>query len=301
MTAFGSGEVQTDSTVYRCEIRTLNSRFCDVTIKMPRSLIALEPSLIKHSKERLSRGKVDIFLELLPLDRSASLPRLNAAAVAHYLELSRQLSGQCGESLLPLGTYEFLRLDGVLETTLAGSGEDAVRAHEASIFTVIDQAMNNLLVQRQKEGQALAEALHKILDHISFDREQVTLKRDLIQKQVYDTYKKRIERILNHSEESGQKVRNMLPEERLLNELAILADRSDIDEELTRLAAHEQEFRRLLAGDEEVGRRMDFLCQEMQREINTISNKLTQLEVAQHSLSLKQAVERLRQQVQNIE
>jgi uncharacterized protein (TIGR00255 family) len=93
----------------------------------------------------------------------------------------------------------------------------------------------------------------------------------------------------------------MIPEERILAEFALLVDRSDIEEELTRLNAHAVEFKRLLQGGEEVGRRMDFLCQEMHREVNTISNKLTQLEVAQHSLSLKQAVERLRQQVANIE
>jgi uncharacterized protein (TIGR00255 family) len=133
------------------------------------------------------------------------------------------------------------------------------------------------------------------------DREAIVAKREQIQKHLFDNYKKRLERLLGSLEETGQKISSMLPEERVLAEVALLVDRSDIEEELTRLSAHEVEFKRLLKGGEEVGRRMDFLCQEMHREVNTISNKLTQLEVAQHSLSLKQAVERLRQQVANIE
>ena len=301
MTAFGSGETQSTSTVYRCEIRSLNSRFCDISIKMPRSLIALEPQLINRAKERLSRGKVDIFLDLLPTDRSSTLPQLNQAAVEHYLTLSRQLAQRCGESLLPLGTYEFLRLEGVLENHSSASSEEWMGKHETGLVAAVDKAFVALIQQRESEGQALGKALQKILDQIAEDRTQIADKRDLIQKNVYELYKKRLDRILIASDETGQKIRHLLPEERILSELAILTDRSDIDEELTRLDAHEQEFRRLLKGGDEVGRRMDFLCQEMHREINTISNKLTQLEVAQHTLSLKQAVERLRQQVQNIE
>ncbi len=303
MTAFGSGEIQAANTIYRCEIRTLNSRFCDISIKMPRSLIALEPQLINRAKERLSRGKVDVFLDLLPIDRSSTLPQLNQAAVEHYLALGRQLAERCGESLLPLGTYEFLRLEGVLENqnTLSSSSEEWMRKHEAGLFAAVNQAFTALVKQRESEGQALGKALEKLLEQIGDDRRAIFEKRELIQKNVYDLYKKRLDRILVASDETGQKIRHMLPEERILSELAILTDRTDIDEELTRLEAHEEEFRRLLLGGEEVGRRMDFLCQEMHREINTISNKLTQLEVAQHTLSLKQAVERLRQQVQNIE
>src|SRR6478735_5376626 len=88
MTAFGSGESTSPSTTYRCEIRTLNSRFCDISIKMPRSLIALEPALINQVKEKILRGKVDVLLELVPTDRSVGLPKLNAKAVTHLLAAS---------------------------------------------------------------------------------------------------------------------------------------------------------------------------------------------------------------------
>ncbi len=301
MTAFGSGEATTPTSVYRCEIRTLNSRFCDISIKMPRSLIALEPGLINRTKERLLRGKVDVFLDVVPTDRTAVLPKLNAKAVGHYLEATHLLSQAAGQTLTPLTAYELLRLEGVLENQFAGGSEEQVRSHEAGIFAAVDKALANVILQRQGEGKALESAFAKILEGIQSDREAIHAKRELVQKHLYETYKKRLDRLLTSLEESGQKVSSMLPEERLLAEVAVLVDRADIEEELTRLAAHETEFRRLLKGGDEVGRRMDFLCQEMHREVNTISNKLTQLEVAHHSLSLKQAVERLRQQVANIE
>lgn len=301
MTAFGSGEFAGNTTIYRCEIRSLNSRFCDISIKMPRYLIALEPQLINRTKERVSRGKIDIFIDLVPLNRGAHLPTLNIAAVQHYLEMSRKLEQEIGPGLKGLSAYELLRLESVLDSQQSLSAEEAVQMHEVGIRAAVEKAFDALLQRRQSEGQALAEALAKILEGLSEDRLAITAKREQIQKSVYENYRRRLDRLLLASEETGQKLSSLLPEERILAEVAVLIDRSDIEEELTRLGAHEQEFLRLLAGAEEVGRRMDFLCQEMQREVNTISNKLTQLEVAQHTLSLKQAVERLRQQVQNIE
>ncbi|HYX39522.1 MAG TPA: YicC/YloC family endoribonuclease [Oligoflexus sp.] len=301
MTAFGSGESTSSTTTYRCEIRTLNSRFCDISIKMPRSLIALEPSLINRVKEKIMRGKVDVFLDLVPNDRAAGLPQLNTRAVSHYLAASQALAQAAGITMKPLSSYELMRLDGVLENQFAVSSEEQVRAHEDGIFAAMEKALSNVLVQRKSEGQALTPAFVKIIEGMQADREAIVSKREVIQKHLFDNYKKRLERLLSSLEETGQKITGMLPEERLLAEVTLLIDRSDIEEELTRLSAHEVEFKRLLQGGEEVGRRMDFLCQEMHREVNTISNKLTQLEVAQHSLSLKQAVERLRQQVANIE
>ncbi len=301
MTAFGSGECTSPNSIYRCEVRTLNSRFCDISIKMSRSLIAIEPKLMNRTKERILRGKVDIFLDILPADRSASLPKLNAAAVAHYLDLCRQLDAAAGQPLRTLAAAEMLRLEGVLENQYSASSEETVRLHEEGLLIALDKALDAVVKQRRSEGDALGGALAKLVEGMSEDRLAITAKREGIQKSLYETYRKRLDRLLQAIEETGQKVSSLLPEERLLSEITILTDRSDIEEELTRLAAHEQEFLKLLKGGEEVGRRMDFLCQEMHREVNTISNKLTQLDVAQHSMSLKQTVERLRQQVQNIE
>lgn len=299
MTAFGSGEFATASTLYRCEVRTLNSRFCDVSIKLPRSLIVLEPQLLNVIKARLQRGKVDVFFELQSLDRKAGFPSLNSDALDHYKGLLQQLSASLPNATL--SAYELLRLEGVLESRLSLSAEDARSQHEEGIAKALNQSLDAVVKQRSGEGKVLEGALIKLLDSIRADRLAITQKRDGIQAALYENYRKRLERLLGALEETGQKISSMLPEDRLLSELAILTDRSDIEEELTRLEAHENEFLRILSKEEDAGRKLDFLCQEMHREVNTISNKLVQLEVSQHSLALKQTVERLRQQVQNIE
>lgn len=299
MTAFGSAEIKTQFFTYRCEIRTLNSRFCDVSVKLPRSLLAFEAQIIQRIKERLLRGKVDVFIDTVPIDRTALLPQLNAAAVQHYTRLSDELQSHLRETPRALSVAELFRLEGVLESPL--QGQDALASHEDGLKKVLERACEAVIKQRASEGHALGIALGKILDQISEQREIIDGKRQVIQAQVYETYRKRLDKLLQNLEDTGKKLNVLLPEERLLSEVALLTDRSDIEEEVTRLGAHIQEFQRLLAGGEEVGRRMDFLCQEMHREVNTISNKMTQLDLAQHSLLLKQGVERLRQQVQNIE
>ena len=297
MTAFGSGEHSSETNFYRCEIKTLNSRFCDISIKLPRSLMALEPPLLNLIKSRLQRGKVDVFVEFSAKDKKTSLPRLNLEAVTYYKQLALDLTGMEGS----LSAYELLRLDGVLEGSSGNPTDVAVTTHQGGIQLDIEAALQNLIRQRESEGAALQTALSKMLDGIRDDRLAIDSRREVIQAKLYENYRKRLHKLLSNLEENGQKIGSMPPEDRLLSEVAVLTDRSDIEEELTRLEAHENAFRKLMDDEEDAGRKMDFLCQEMHREVNTVSNKLMQMEVASHSLSLKQGIERLRQQVQNIE
>ncbi|MBC7659225.1 MAG: YicC family protein [Chitinophagaceae bacterium] len=300
MTAFGSGELSTANTQYRCEIRTLNSRFCDISIKLPRSLLALEPQLLALVKAHVQRGKIDVFFDLSQTDKASHLPKLNEAAVHHYLGLAAELS-RLSPELTPLSQFEVLRLEGTLETGPSIPGDTYVTNHEENLRAVIEIALDRVSKQRAGEGAVLKTALIKLVDAMRFDREAILAKREIIQSALFDSYKKRLDRLLGLLDESVPDISTLIPDERLLTELAILTDRADIEEELTRLKAHEDEFLRILNSEDEAGRKLDFLCQEMHREVNTISNKLTQLDVATHSLTLKQTIERLKQQVQNIE
>lgn len=300
MTAFGSAELSTANTQYRCEIRTLNSRFCDISIKLPRSLLPLEPQLLTLVKSHIQRGKVDVFLDLSQLDKAAHLPRLNEAAIRHYLGLADELR-RLHPHLAPLSQYELLRCEGVLDAAGSVSGDAFIASHEASIRSLLELALVQVARQRASEGAVLRAALAKLVDAMRSDREAILAKREAIQGALFDAYKKRLDRLLGLLDASVPDLSKTIPDERLLSELAILTDRSDIEEELTRLKAHEDEFLRILNTEDEAGRKLDFLCQEMHREVNTISNKLTQLDVATHSLTLKQTIERLKQQVQNIE
>lgn len=299
MTAFGSGELSTAKTVYRCEIRTLNSRFTDISIKLPRSLIALEGPITALVKAHIQRGKVDVFLDLTQLDKTDNLPKLNEEAVKYYVSLSKAMAGLGADKTL--SQSDILRLEGSLESQGSLTGEAFLKEHETKIKDVVEIALGRVSLQRSSEGAVLQEALGKLVQAMRVDREAILSKRDGIQAALFENYKKRLERVLGLVKDSVPDLKAVIPDERFVAEVAILIDRSDIEEELTRLKAHEDEFLRIMNNEEEAGRKLDFLCQEMHREVNTISNKLTQLEVATHSLSLKQTIERLKQQVQNIE
>ncbi|MES2744174.1 MAG: YicC/YloC family endoribonuclease [Bdellovibrionota bacterium] len=299
MTAFGSGELQAAKTQYRCEIRTLNSRFTDISIKLPRSLIALETQLTALVKNHIQRGKVDVFLDFSPLEKTAHLPKLNETAVQHYIEMSKALHKLGADKLL--SQSDILRLEGSLETQGSLHGEAFLSEHAPHLQTVVEMALGRVLLQRASEGSVLQDALLRLVESMRIDREAILGKREGIQAALFETYKKRLERVLGLVKDSVPDLKTIIPDERFIAEVAILIDRADIEEELTRLKAHEDEFLRIMSNEEEAGRKLDFLCQEMHREVNTISNKLTQLDVATHSLSLKQTIERLKQQVQNIE
>ena len=139
------------------------------------------------------------------------------------------------------------------------------------------------------------------MGNIADERVEVTKKTEEINAAITTNYREKIQKILEKMGDVGDQVSKHLPEDRLAMEIAILADKADIAEELTRLESHEQEFLKTLKEGKEIGRKLDFLCQELHREVNTIASKVSNLNVSGHTLSMKQYVERLRQQVQNIE
>ena len=301
MTAFGSGESDGKQFQYRCEVKTLNSRFIDTNVRMPRSLSALESTIVGEVKNSLKRGKVDISFDLTPISGASKLPTLNEDAIKHYESVGSRVQEISAGYPKELSVYEILRLDGVLETHQRKSAEELLKLHKTGILDALRQALSKVVECREGEGTALKPALTDLVKDITVSREAVTEYTESIRAHVFENYKSKIEALIERLGDVGDKVSEGLNNDRLLTEVAILADKSDIEEELTRLAAHEVEFLKTLDEGNEIGRKLDFLCQEMHREVNTISSKISQLEVSKHSLGMKQAVERLRQQIQNIE
>ena len=301
MTAFGAAESSTPEFTYRCEIKTLNSRFIDVNVRLPRLLNALEHDLTKTIKAKLHRGKVDLSLELISTSSTHKLPQLNLEAIAHYQKLADQIATATSESRTSLSVYELLRLDGVLESQSKESVDDIVKKHRQNVLSCLELALTKVVEGRAKEGASLDKALRELISSISKHRQNVQVQGDSLQQEIYTIYRNRLEALLKNFADNGLSVSNSLPEDRILGEIAILTDKSDIAEELTRLETHEGEFLATLDSGTQVGRKLDFLCQEMHREVNTMSNKLTHTSVAKETLAMKQAIERIRQQVQNIE
>lgn len=314
MTAYGFGEHKDADTTYRCEIRTLNSRFLEASIKMPRTLIAIEPDCLNIIKSKLHRGKIDVFISISSFSTLENLPSLNQKALEHYLSLVKNARSVLKKAApddafslnqsLTSSIADFLKFEGVLEqkeTVSAGSCDEKVERGKKNVFDCIEKAIEQVIKARKTEGLALEQALSSLVTEIEQEHIQIIKKAPIVREQLYASYVKRLETLMKLINEKGLKGAQDLPQDRLLLEIGILAEKSDIEEELARLSSHIKEFRSLLGHGDAVGRKLDFFCQEMHREINTISNKLVQIEISQHTLNLKQAVERLKQQVQNIE
>jgi uncharacterized protein (TIGR00255 family) len=304
MTAYGFGEAAAPGQTYTCEVRTLNSRFLEVSVRMPRHLLALETDIINHVKATLRRGKTDVFIDTQRTGAARELPPLDADSARHYASACREAAAvlsAAGVQVAPVSPVELLKLEGIFGDgqRKASRGADQAEAHREPVFAALEGALRATREARQKEGEALAVALVDLTRALEAERRQIALRRDDILANMHKTYTKRLDSVLAALAKAGQSVQAP-PSERLASELALLAEKADIDEELTRLATHTAEFERLLA-TEDVGRKLDFLCQEMHREVNTMSNKLVQTEAAVHTIEMKQLVERIRQQVQNIE
>jgi uncharacterized protein (TIGR00255 family) len=300
MTAYGFGECLTDQYSYVCETRSLNSRFIEVNVRLPRYLIALEPEIHKWVKSNLSRGKVDVFIDMQSTNSEAKLPDLAEGVVDHYLTLFSRIQELAEQK--QIGTQSEFRpetliaLEGVLQDKQRIRGQQAEDLHKEGIFKALKMSVARLQKGRNQEGATLNLALQELLKELTAECHQVRQKRGEILQQIKANFK---ERVLKSAAALGDAVE--ISEDRLMAEIVILADKTDIEEEVTRLASHIQEFGKILEQGGSIGRKLDFLCQELYREINTVSNKLVQTEISRHSLNLKQTVERLRQQVQNIE
>ena len=299
MTGFGAGKLETESFSYNCEVKSLNSRFFDINVRLPRSLGSLEHKIIAIMKKHVVRGKIEINFDIAPLKQSENLPKLNEEALQHYLSVSETVKERLPYDSHGLSIYQLMRMDGVLESKKIN--KDSSELHGDAILNCVDLAAKKLVESRSVEGEKLKTALEEIIGKVARHRSEIEGKRSHIQKQLISRLEERVSGIINNLEQSANISINKLPEDRLATEIAILSDKVDIEEELTRLKAHESEFLKILTSGDEIGRKLDFLCQEMHREINTISNKMTHLDVSRLSLELKQQVERIRQQIQNVE
>lgn len=306
MTSYGYGECFSDNRGYTCEVRTLNSRYLEVSVRLPRSLIALEAEVTAKVKGALRRGKVEVNIDHAKVvGQSSQQPELSPETVRHYLRLSRELAVLAESEGLPapapLSVAELLRFDGVLGGEGNKRGPQAADEARGVVLTALQQALHKAVGVRAAEGEVLSRALRELLQELERERQAIQGLRTQILPNLRQVVLKRLANLKEVAAQTGERGDLGLSEERLATEVLLLSDKMDIDEELTRLGAHGEAFTKALLDPEGAGRKLDFLCQEMHREANTMSNKLVQIEVASHTLALKQIIERLRQQVQNIE
>jgi uncharacterized protein (TIGR00255 family) len=289
MTGYGRAEGETALGHLVVEIKSVNHRFLDTRIRLPRQLSFLEPQLLNHLKNCIARGRVEITLNLVANDAAAAEPALNIPLARHYLEAAEKAADAL-EIPNSVGLEFILRLPDVLSVVdVCADPEEAWGA----IRPIVDMSIRSLGDMRAREGTTLAEDFRKTLTSLEQQRQKLELLKSTVVEDYRDRLQTRLKGLL--TENGG------LDPVRLHQEVALFADRCDVSEELARLESHFKQFDEIISVPEPVGRRLDFLLQEMFREVNTIGSKANHLEVTQTVLQMKNLVERLREQAQNVE
>lgn len=287
MTGYGRYRLERDGREMTVELKSVNHRFLDISVRMPRNLGFLEDVIRKELSTRLSRGHVDVFVTYANTRDDARVVNVDVPLLGAYKDAIDTIAQATG-ARDDMSVSQFARLPDVLTVSEREEDREAVTA---LLCEVLGAAMDELCQMRSREGERLrADVLDKI--------EAMRTLRDAIEQRapsVVEDYREKLQARLT------QLISGQIDEQRLAQEVAIFADRAAIDEELVRLKSHFEQVIALCDTPEAVGRRLDFLVQELNREVNTIGSKASDLQIAQCVVSAKAEIEKLREQVQNIE
>jgi uncharacterized protein (TIGR00255 family) len=288
MTGFGVGRATQGGEEISIELKSLNHKFCEVKVRLPRELSALEPVLAKRVKDRLARGAVEVTVKRQVPTGASTAPVVDTALAKEYRRAFAELAAATGVSdEVPLSVL--INQPGVLRME-----ERSVNLDEAgrATDTALSQALEALTKMREVEGAAIRADLEARLAWVAEQAKDIAV---LAPRAIEDYLARLKERVADLSRAGP------VDPQRLAQEVALFADRTDVAEEMTRLTSHLAQFKALIEGAEPSGRRMDFLVQEMHREVNTTGSKSQSVDISQRVVALKAELERIREQVQNVE
>ena len=288
MTGYGKGQLIGSDAQYSVEIKTVNHRHSDVSVKVPRALLFVERDIKKWAAERLTRGKIDVFISRETTQESVLTPVLNEVLAGEYVKLFTQMSSQ-------------YKLSADIPVSLLVAQKDVIVLREADmdealvrdqLQQVVMLALDAVEKMRMQEGAALQDDMQMRLSLMEDMLTTIEERSPQVVVEWQQKLKGRLARLQDDVEVDPQ---------RIAQELAIFADRCDICEEVVRFKSHLVQFRQLFASDVAVGRQMDFLLQELNRETNTMGSKSNDAELTTQVVAIKAELEKIREQVQNIE
>jgi uncharacterized protein (TIGR00255 family) len=288
MTGFGRGDCQEEGKEFLVEIKTVNHRYTDIFIKMPRQIGFLEDKVRELVGKAVSRGKIDVFISYNNFSDDSKCVLFDEALAKTYIAAVEALRDKFG-------------LKDDISVSLISRYPDVLRVEQAEVDeekiwtmlkTAVENAIKSLVAMRESEGEGLKNNMLARVVYI----EKVLKEIELRAPDVVKEYKQKLEiRIKDLLEQQT------IDENRLAMEVAIFSDRCSIDEEIVRLGSHFSQMRDALGMEQSVGRKLDFLIQEMNREINTIGSKANDLAITRNVVEIKSEIEKMREQVQNIE
>lgn len=292
MTGYGRGIYSGEQRCIIVEIKAVNHRYCDITVKMPRKYSFAEEKIKAAAKEVLKRGKVEIGVSIDNFGKSETDVNINLDAAKRYYDALTELGQNfnlAGDGQVPLSL-----LAGMTDVLTTAPATEDEEAFERELLAALKEALEEISAMRAVEGEKLALDILKRADIIENTKNLITERAPKIEREYKERLQVRITELLDGSVE--------IPEERLALEAAIFADKANITEEIVRLGSHIDQLRSFINSDEEtVGKKIDFLVQEMNREANTIGSKSNDMDITSWMLELKAEIEKIREQVQNIE
>ncbi len=288
MTGFGRGEYSRDGKEFTVEIKTVNHRYSDIFIKMPRQIGFLEDRVRELVGKAISRGKIDVFITYYNYSEDSKHVAFDEGLAKAYISAVESLRDKFG-------------LADDISVSLVSKYPDVLRVEQAEededlLWSMLKEAVNNavtsLVNMRGVEGEGLKGVLLERADYIEGVISEISKRAPEVPREYKAKLNARIKELLEQQ---------TIDESRIAVEVALFADRCSIDEELVRLASHFRQMRQILSMDQPVGRKLDFLVQEMNREINTIGSKANDLTITRLVVDIKSEIEKIREQIQNIE
>lgn len=288
MTGFGRGSAEQDGRSFTVEIKSVNHRYCDLNIKMPKSLLSLEDRIRKTIQEKVNRGKVDVFITQNNYEKQGAKAVLDEKLADSYVECLNRIKARY-DIKENISISLISKFPDVI--TLKQDEEDIENIWQI-LSLPLNEAVNLLVDMRGKEGLKLEKNILSKCDYIKSLLDKIEEKSPLVVKEYKEKLNERLRELLGEYQ---------VDENRVAMEVALFADKSCIDEEIVRLNSHLVQLKETFCLNESVGRKLDFIVQEMNREVNTIGSKANNLEITNIALNIKNEIEKIREQIQNIE
>jgi uncharacterized protein (TIGR00255 family) len=289
MTGFGDATAERGGTHYAVEIRSLNNRFFKPVIKLPDAISGLEPELESMLRERLGRGSITYIFKMRS-DSAEAAYHINTGALKAYVEQLRAIQGL--DRFVSIDLAGLVQLPGVCQEPRDESDEIATHGDVVRELTLA--AVAKLQTMREREGRALFDELMRHVNVIATSLAEIATRAPAVVEDYHKRLQQRVNQLLAKAE-------LRVDESALIREVAVFAERADVAEEIQRLTSHLSAFEEACRQDEHAGRKLDFIAQEMLREANTIGSKANDAAIARSIVEIKGAIDRLKEQVQNVE
>lgn len=288
MTGFGRSKLEINSREYIVEIKSVNHKYSDISIKMPRSLSSYEENIKKLISGKVSRGKIDVFVTYNNYSDEGKNIIINKELAKNYVTQLTELAEETGIANR-ISPTEIMKLPDVLQLKIEDDDSEVIWKE---LEQCVNEAVSSFTQMREIEGGKIKQDLQERINKVEANVETIFANSTGLIEDYVVKLRERIKEILNTP---------VVDEARLAQEIVIYADKCSIEEELTRLRSHVSQFRNLLETKEPIGKKLDFLVQEMNRETNTIASKSVKLEITNLAIDVKTILEDIREQIQNIE